>query len=162
MRVCTICINPDRAEIERLIVNQVSYRNIAERFDTSLAVINRHIPHVLASLIAERDEARKEQALDVMAQLKAINNTTLQILKECRDAGKDKSGLALFAIDRIQKQIELQAKLSGILDERPKVEVNVSISQEWISIRTDILQALLPYPEARQAVIVALDKAGTA
>jgi hypothetical protein len=79
------------------------------------------------------------------------------ILHEARQAGNAET--ALKAIDRVQRQIELQAKLLGELDERP--QVNVLVSSEWISIRTTLLAALGPYPEARAAVatqLMALDR----
>ena len=61
------------------------------------------------------------EGLDVVAQLRTINTITLHVLKEARDA-KDHD-ISLKAIDRVQRQIELQAKLLGELDERPQVNL---------------------------------------
>jgi hypothetical protein len=61
---------------------------------------------------------------------------------------------------RVQRQIELQAKLLGDLDERPVI--NVLVSSEWVAVRTVLLEALSPYPDARAAVasrLVALEDA---
>ena len=87
-------------------------------------------------------------ALDVVAQLKAINEASLAILSEAR--GRGDADTTLKAVDRIQRQIELQAKLIGELDERP--QVNVLVAPEWLTVRSALLEALGPYPEARQAV----------
>ncbi len=103
--------------------------------------------------MAEAQEAREEaQALDVVKQLKAINGSTLAILS---DACKTRDhNVALKAIDRVQRQIELQAKLLGAIDDRP--QVNILISAEWLAIRNTLLAALWPYVEARMAVAAAL------
>jgi hypothetical protein len=81
-------------------------------------------------------------------QLKVINQVSVAILHEARQAGDP--GTALKAVDRLLRQIELQAKLLGELDERPTV--NILVSGEWVSIRTALLAALGPYPDARTAV----------
>ena len=87
-----------------------------------------------------------------MRQLKAINGATLAILKEAR---ADKDGeLALKAVDRIQRQLELQAKLLGELQQEGTI--NVTVSPEWVSLRAVILSAVTPYPEAARAVVMAL------
>jgi predicted ArsR family transcriptional regulator len=164
-RVCTICAHVERETIERAIVAQRSYRDIAGQFGVSDSAINRHLPHVLAAIMKEREDAQRNMAFDVLAQLKEVNDTTREILKECREAdgeGKKHNGMALFAIDRLQKQWELQAKIAGILDERAKVEINIAISAEWIAVRSVLLQALMPYPDARLAVVAALQKSGAA
>jgi hypothetical protein len=79
--------------------------------------------------------------------LKAVNSITLAILKEARD--NKKNGMALFAIDRVLKQLELQAKLLGDID---KPQINIYVSPEWRGIRDRIVVALIPYPDARIAV----------
>jgi hypothetical protein len=73
---------------------------------------------------------------------------TLTVLNDARLAGQP--DLVLRAADRVQRQLELQAKLLGELDERPRL--NVILTPEWLSARTALLAALAPYPEARVAV----------
>ena len=156
-RSCTICSHPDRGEIDRAVVAGESYRNIAERFGTSTTALHRHSgDHLPAKLVKAQEEEDIRQALDVVKQLKAINGASLNILKEAREQGDP--GLALRAVDRIHKQVELQAKLLGELDDRP--QVNVTLSPEWLELRTTIITALDPHPQARGAVLRALDEAG--
>jgi hypothetical protein len=61
---------------------------------------------------------------------------------------------AMQAIDRVQKQLEMQAKLQGDLQQEGTV--NIWVSPEWASARTSLLEALRPFPEARKAVAQAL------
>jgi hypothetical protein len=64
--------------------------------------------------------------------------------------------LLLKAVDRIQRQLELQAKLLGELQQEGTI--NVTVSPEWLSIRAVILQAVTPYPEAAKAITAALSR----
>jgi len=84
--------------------------------------------------------------------LKFVNGAALSVLRDARAAGEGE--LVLRAVDRVMKQVELQAKLLGDLDERPVV--NVLVTPEWVALRAQILAALDPYPEARFAVAGAL------
>lgn len=66
----------------------------------------------------------------------------------------DPRDLVLKTAGRLQPQIELLAKLLGELDDRP--QVNITLSAEWVQIRTVLLDALAPHPEARASVSAAL------
>jgi hypothetical protein len=158
-RVCTICGHPDRAAIDTALVAGTALRDIARRHAVSKDALFRHRDtHLPAAMVQAAAETDVRHALDVVAQLKAINAAALTVLRDAR-AVKD-GDLALKAIDRIYRQIELQAKLLGELDERPIV--NVLVSLEWLQVRAVLLEALAAYPEARSAVsgrLVALEAA---
>lgn len=152
-RVCTICSHGKRSEIEAAFVAGGSYRHIASQFDVGYKSVERHsLEHIAQTIKASQSASEEAQAIDVVKQLKEVNDVTIAIMKESR--ADKKNGTALFAIDRIQKQLELQAKLLGDIDERP--QINVWITSEWQAIRTTIARALLPYPDARIAVADAL------
>src|ERR687883_263908 len=165
-RTCTICAHPERAAIDKALVDGQPYRDIAGHYGTSKTALQRHKEDHLRDLLAqararqaaheaalgaavqEQEAAKMEQAIDIVKQLKAINAASVAILHEARQAGN--AEVALKAIDRVWRQIELQARLLGELDERP--QVNVLLAPEWVSIRAGLLAALGPYPEARVAV----------
>ena len=165
-RTCTVCTHPERAAIDKALVAGGPYRSIAKHFGTSAQDRLRHKESHLRDLLAaakqrqtaheaalgaavqEQEAAKVEQAIDIVKQLKAINAASVAILHEARQAGN--AEVALKAIDRVWRQIELQARLLGELDERP--QVNVLLAPEWVSIRSTVLSALGPYPEARAAV----------
>lgn len=152
-RACTICTHSQRDEIETALVNGTPYRNIVKQYGGSPATLTRHATDHIKQAVKASHAARSEaQALDVVQQLKAINSVTLAILKESRDAKKN--GLALFAIDRVQKQLELQAKLLGDINDAP--QVNVWLPAPWQAIEEAIALALRPYPAAAAAVASAL------
>lgn len=153
-RTCTICANTERSSIDEALVRRESYRDISRRFSVSRPALGRHLNEHLIPLISRvRDEEEQAIALDVVQQLKVINASSLTILKDARDGGDP--AMALRAVDRIQRQIDLQAKLLGNLDERPAA--NLYISTEWLELRAVIVSALSPHPDARNSVLRALE-----
>jgi len=154
-QTCSVCRHPDRPAIDAALVSGRPLRDIAGHHGLSKSAVERHgNDHLPAALVKAHEAEDVRHAIDVVAQLKAINRVCLSVLKDARDQGD--GDLALKAVDRIQRQIELQAKLIGQLDERPVV--NVTISAEWVELRTIILTALQTHPEARSAVVRALGR----
>ncbi|MHB9132903.1 MAG: hypothetical protein ACYDBB_17690 [Armatimonadota bacterium] len=152
-RRCSVCIHTESADIDQALVRGVACGALAAKHHLSEDALQRHKDHHLpASVRTAQDAADVTQALSVVAQLREINAASLAILHEAHESGQPQ--LALRAVDRIHKQVELQAKLLGDLDERPSV--TVTFSAEWVSLRTTILQALDPFPDARLALATAL------
>jgi hypothetical protein len=152
-RVCTICTHQQRSDIEAALVGGGTFRNIAKRFSVSATALFRHRKeHLPGQLVEAQKQEDLGKALDVVRQLKAINAACLEVLQSSRKAGKD--ALSLRAVDRIHRQIELQARLLGELQEGPTV--NVLVAPEWQQIRQVILLALEPHSAARADVVQAL------
>jgi len=148
-RVCSICSHQERHAIERAIVGGTPNRRIATQHNLSEAAVRRHAAeHLPVALVKAAEAEDTAHALDVVKQLRFINAAALTVLRDAKAAGD--GDLTLKAIDRVHKQVELQAKLLGDLDERPVV--NVLVSPEWVALRAQIVHALAPYPAARQAV----------
>jgi hypothetical protein len=152
-RTCTVCSHQERIEIDRaLLAGESSNRRIAAQYGVGERAIRDHKTNHLAERMqraaVRNAEADVRTAIDVTGQLRAINGAALAVLKGARDT-KD-GELALKAIDRIQRQLELQAKLIGDLSDG--ATVNVTVSAEWLELRGAIITALQPFPQARQAV----------
>ena len=153
-RACVTCAHPERRSIDtELATGHQVNRRIAARTGLAETSVRRHAAtHLPASLVAAAEAEDVAHAIDLLGQLKAINAATLQVLADARRA-RD-GDLALKAVDRVQRQIELQAKLLGELDDRP--QINVTITAEWLQIRATLLDALGAYPDARSAVAARL------
>jgi len=152
-RVCTVCAHAERHAIEKLIVGGTPNRRIATHHGLSEAAVRRHAAeHLPVALVKAQEAEDSAHALDVVKQLRHINAAALTVPRDAKAAGDGE--LMLKAIDRVHKQVELQAKLLGDLDDRPVV--NVLVTPEWQQVRAQILAALDPYPEARFAVAGAL------
>jgi hypothetical protein len=151
-RTCTICTHERRGEIDAALLADEPLRDIAGRWSVSKSAVARHREHLPKQLVKAQEQEDISQAIDVIKQLKAINGATLAILKEAR---ADKNGeLALKAVDRIQRQLELQAKLLGELQQEGTI--NLVVNAEWLTLRAAVISALQPYPDAAQAVTRAL------
>jgi hypothetical protein len=177
-RRCAICGHPQKNEIDQALVGGETRRAVAKRFACSESALFRHrqkhIPVLLrqAKEAEDRTHADKLQAqaqqqadsgdrhaLDVVKQLKAINSASLEVLTEARQARNAET--VLKAVDRIQKQIELQSRLLGELDDRTQVTIALVSSPEWLAMRSRIVAALDPFPAAKLAVAEVIDAART-
>lgn len=158
-RPCTICAHVDRGRIDREIVSGCAYRDISGRFQVSKSAVERHAGEHIPQLISRSRELRDWLNADqLVGELRVLRETTLGILEEARVGGEH--SIALSAIGRLQQQAELVARLLGELVDRQRVEtLDLQVSEKWIRIRSVILQAVRPYPDACDAVIAALKNA---
>jgi hypothetical protein len=128
-RTCTICKHSERGAIDTALVSGEPFRNIAARFATSSTALFRHkrrdIPAALAIATQVAEVVHADNLLD---RLKQFQQETAAILREAR-ATKD-NDLALRAIARAEKQLELEARLIGELDDRARVAVAVGVQAE--------------------------------
>ena len=159
-RACTVCEHPKVNEINsQLAIEANSNRRIADQYGLKEGAVRRHrLNHLPKEVIKARQVQEGLNADAIWKQLQQINLATLHILKAARD--KNDHELALKAIARAEKQAELIMKLLGELDESPHVNVTVVNSPQWVNIRTVLLQALAPHPDARIAVAQALQQIG--
>ena len=155
-RTCTICTHPERETIDLALMGNNPLRDIARQWRVSKDAVARHKADHIPIHLAKAEEAREvTTADDLLGQLLSLNRETITILREAR-TGKDKDNeLALKAIARAEKQIELQARLLGELKD---TTVNVLISPQWHELRAVLVHALIPYPQARIAVTEALGR----
>ncbi len=72
-RTCTICTHPERTTIDDALVARAPYRNIAERFATSIGSLVRHKMDHLPAHLAKAEEAKEIARADSLtAELKRI------------------------------------------------------------------------------------------
>ena len=145
MPKCKVCSHSDRDKINRaLIRGSESEREIARRFDITQASVDRHrrnhLRPYLADLIAEDPELAE---LDPLAEVKALYYRVRRML----DAAEDADDLPAFRAfhSEARKDLETLAKIVGDIDESPKIYISPQVQEI-------IVQALLPFPEARREV----------
>ena len=156
-RKCSVCAHPDVADIDRALVAGESYREISKRFEpVSLSAVQRHrVDHLSPALRALSVVAEQEAGQSLLEQLSGLNGRVLKILDDADATGKP--NVALAAVREVRALIQLSARLTGELDERPQtLVVNLASTSEWTEARTAIVRALQPFPEARNAVMRAL------
>lgn len=89
----------------------------------------------------------------MLHRLDTISEQTQDILREARESKDGK--LSLRAIARLERQVELMGRMVGLIQEAP-IQVNVMMSPEWVELRTKIVAAVMPHPEAAAAVLAAI------
>ena len=172
-RRCTICDHSQRQAIEKALISGLPYRALAKRWGVTPSALVRHNQRHLAALLTQTpkeaasgsqadsevihhqqqlEEQNARHVIDTVHQLKAINAACLEVLTQARSDRKPT--ILLRAVDRIYRQIELQARLLGEIQNEQSI--NVTVLPEWFEIRQRLIAALEPFPEARGAVAEAL------
>jgi len=157
-RTCTICDREDVEEINKRLLTDESYRSIAKHFEASESAVYRHKESHIPDVLAKSEDAKEVVNADMLFQ--KVEEEAL-FVREMRvlAATEGNIELALKAVDRALKCIELYAKIDGLIKEQNIniIQQNVLInSPEWVSLRTLIVKALEPYPQAREAVARAI------
>ena len=126
-RTCTVCLHSERSEIYRALLTGEPFRNIAKRYGTSPTALFRHrkadIPATLAKAKRAEEEVRAETLFE---RLRAINLETVGILREARESSSP--SIALAAINRVERQLELEARLLSQLNDATKVAVGIKVN----------------------------------
>ena len=150
---CKACNFSGHEEHDKaLLTGKISDSDYAKIVGCTSKSIARHRAHI-AREIAQSAQAQAIISADEL--FKSIQNEA-GVVRELRDAARTGGDieLALKAVDRALKCIELYAKVQGLIQDHPTV--NIALNVEWIELRTVIIRALAPFPEARRAVIDAL------
>ena len=133
-----------------------SQRTIGAQFGVSRDSIarhsQRHLSPALKRAATRHETGGPRRAVDRLEDLYA---RCTRILDAAEAAGNP--GLALNAAKELRATVEVLAKISGELDERPQIAVvNVLNSSEWGQIRAALMVALASHPDASRAVSAAL------
>jgi len=154
-RTCTICKNNNRNEIDKMLIEGVSFRNIAKQCFVSISSLYRHkIDHLPSKLIKAKDAELVTHADNLLNEIEDLRQKALNILNKA-EKGKDYRA-ATSAIREARGCLELLARLLGELKDKPSI--NITINPEWVIIRNTILNTLEPYPEAKKAISSSLEE----
>lgn len=115
-----------------------------------------HLTPALIALRKERATAlNAKSAKTTVDQLDDMLDRNDRALKVVIEKTHNLVQLVALHNDR-RKTLELRAKLTGELDERPQVTVNLQQSNEWIQVKAVILEVLAPYPGAGEELAARL------
>src|SRR5262249_41249294 len=141
-QTCTVCRHPKVHEINEALLAEQPLRHIAELSGTSATALHRHRKsHISTALASSKRVADEVNAETLFDRLRAINRETAAILAEAR--ASNASGLALQAIARVEKQIELEARLLGDLNDSVKAAVGIKVNSREPSQEVKTLATLL-------------------
>jgi len=160
---CTICVHEHRHQIEIGLVYHVPMRVLAARFRVSLDAVWRHkrnhlTPELAAAILA----AQKPSAVDLETLQRNESEGLLAQLVVQRARLQQHGDISLemgdirsaVAVERaITSNLELVAKLLGQLVQHHDVRhTSILLTPDYLALRSALVAALRPYPEAAQAV----------
>jgi hypothetical protein len=161
-RTCTVCCHPERGAIDAALVSGGEpFRTIADQWSVSKTALIRHkADHLPPHLATAREAAEVLRADSLLDQVRALQGRTLAILQKAEGAGDLRT--ATVAIGQARQNLDLLGRLAGELSPRESTTVNVGIfsSPGFGEVQTALYRALLPFPEARIAVAIALKAIG--
>ena len=155
-RQCTVCGHKDAEEINKLLLSGTSLRDVAGQFDLSKTALARHKEnHIPKELLKSNDIQEIAKADALLVQLGEVREKTLSLLDKAEQAADTRVyGAPVAYLREVREQIKLIAELEGRLASQP--QITIINNPQWIVLRTQIIGALEPYPEAREAVIHAI------
>lgn len=131
-RSCGICSHKERAEIERLIVAGERYRRISRKFAVSEDALTRHKVHIREALKKAVEQREVSHAVSVAEQLAELRRDTEAILSLYKiPVGTDEAYVALAAIARREKQIEIECRRTGEFQKDKPNQQEIGLQQEY-------------------------------
>ena len=144
-QTCSVCRHPEQNKIDQALLTGEAYRGIAKRFAASPAAVFRHgKEHVPKALVKAREAETEVQAETLFQRLRALNGETQAILRAARES--QNHVIALNAIGRAEKQLELEARLLGELDNRTRLSIGISVGAQSPSQTklTQVMEGMTP------------------
>lgn len=152
---CSICARPDVEQINVALFNGLAMTKIRDKFGCSLSALSRHKAHAKTQFLAAQRTA--ETIKDPSAVILRISELDRRAETLYNDAMKhDDRVNAIRAVREMREILSLYAKLTGELNNQV-IHQHLHIDPEWMALRAVMLRALQPYPEARAALIAAIE-----
>jgi hypothetical protein len=156
-RTCTVCSHEQRDAIEDAFIAGTPKRRIASHHGVSERAVRHHMREHLPGLLAlARDAERAARADTLLDRIEALQSRTLAVLEAAEETHDHR--IALAAIREARSNLELIGEVTKELDRTPTL--NLHLNPEWIELRTVIVAALDPHPDARESVLQAIRSAG--
>jgi len=115
-QVCSVCVHPQRDEIEKAILAGQSFRNVAKQFSLSGTAVFRHKSHLPSVLIKAKQVAEENHAENLVEQIRFLHEKALNILEKAERAGDLRT--ALLAVREARGNLDLSIKVTALLFEK--------------------------------------------
>ena len=159
---CSVCSHRERAGIDLALARGVSKDALAKRYGLGRDPLFRHAqshmpPQLRASLLAgpdleiDVDRLRETESQSLLANIIAIRRRLFNSFDAAELHG-DGNLLARIA-GQLHNNLELTAKLLGDLGVgSTTIKQRARSMPAYVEMRVELVRALSPFPEARQAV----------
>lgn len=157
---CKFCNYRDAAILEgQIATKQITQVQASTIIGCNKSTVSRHMSNCVPKKIAEcmRPAPAKEETLNVVDALTTSHSKTLKILDDSLAEGDRKT--ALMALQTEIRQLTLNAKLTGQLNEAP--QVRLLMHPEFVKLKQILIKTLEPFPDARLKLSEALTEVAT-
>ena len=167
----TIDVHPDRARIELGLARGVPLRVVAEKYGVSMHAAHRHkakLPPQLKAALAARalkpgtdlEKLRIDESEGLLQNLAAQRARLLWSQDQALEAANHSIVAQLAA--QIHRNLQLVGQYLGeFLRHDVHTSVNIVLRPEYLQLRSVLMQALKPFPDARRAVSAAIHELET-
>jgi hypothetical protein len=170
-RACSTCEHPDRAQIEIGLANGIALRILGKRYGLDASQLSRHRTGHMPGDLLVRLRVRGNRSDEDLAKIREVESKSLLdhlVWQRARlYANADTCGgigdtagerAALGEASRVSERI---GKLLGELGAHITInntQINLVADPRWHAIRTELVQALRPFPAAWQATVAAIER----
>jgi hypothetical protein len=163
---CSVCQHRERAALDLALARGVSVGALSRRYQLGPDSLYRHAkahlpPQLRASLLAgpsiegiDLDKLRDNESQSLLMNLIALRRRLFASLDTAEEAG-DGNMLARVAA-QLHRNLEITGKLVGSLSMGTTITNNVLVQPQYVEMRVELVRALAPFPEAKQAVAAVL------
>jgi hypothetical protein len=123
LKVCTICANPKRAEIDAALVVGCSLRDVAGQFGLSRSAVHRHQEHVPRALAKAKQAREVAEAGTLLGRIETLIRDCRTIAQKAQKARQWHPAVA--ALREVRCCLELLGQISGELTKREGINVSV-------------------------------------
>jgi len=164
---CSICSHPDRNQIDQLLLQGASLRDLEARFGVSRSALSRHKKegHITQQVVKAHEVKEAADADTLLKIMESLLSECLKTIKTAKGSTQEIEGkkvvmlpdetLKLKAIKEARDTARVLLEVQGRIP--PETEININIIEnQWVEFRTAIIQTLCP--ECQKAVVALLKK----
>jgi len=152
---CKPCNDPYHDKYDKAYFNgEISKSEYARKVGCSINSVTRHLEGHVPKDLAIATEAAAVTSADYLLDQIGYYEAEARRYKDDAEANGD-INLALKAVDRALKCIEIYARVRGLVQDQTQINFNqISIYQspEWLVVGTVLQKALAGYPDLRAQI----------
>jgi hypothetical protein len=165
--VCSCCVSPHRREVDLALTARVPPSVIAKRFDVSIDSVKRHARRHLTAMqraalatalkptAVDLDALRESEGSSLLGQLLA-QRANLQVIGQTAFEAKQYAA-AVSAERAVTDNLDLLSRVLGLIITKHETRsTHLLIHPDYLALRSTLVEALRPFPEAAAAVGKAL------
>lgn len=150
--------HPHRNIIVKRLASGDEYSDIVRDFpDLRWDDLDYYKQKKLPTIISKSNDLKAEveslKGTDTLAEVRELKTKALNILEQAQEAGDLKT--ALMGIREARGCLETCLKAEGQIKEGP--QITIINNPEWVELRTVIIAALDEFPQAKAAVVNAIN-----